>query len=210
MKTKEEVIEEYRVQSIREAATRVIARKGIAGASMQEIADEAGVAKGTLYLYFSNQQELLAAAIQQALTELVATLEQALESEGSFEERLKLLIRRQLEFFVDKKELFQIHRSTKYAEGSRLSATRCERVSLDQYQTYIAGLSGFLKEGIELGEIRECDPRRVALFIQEGMAAVLFQRMSEDDPPPIEEEVDSISTMILTGIAVRKRARRNH
>ncbi len=49
-KSKEEVVQEFRVQSLQEAAMRVIARKGMAAATMAEIAKEAGVAKGTIYL----------------------------------------------------------------------------------------------------------------------------------------------------------------
>ncbi len=210
MKTKEEVIEEFRVQSIREAATRVIARKGLAGASMQEIADEAQVAKGTLYLYFRNQQELLAAAIDQALIELLGTLEQALESDGNFEDRLRMLIRRQLEFFASNHDLFQIHLSTKYADGVAQGSSRCERVSSSQYQVYIGRLKDFLAGAMERGEIRTMDPGRLAVFIQEGMAGVLFQRMSDGASAPVEDEVEWISKMIVSGVAVAKRSRRKN
>lgn len=208
MTTKEQMIEEFRIRSIREAATRVIARKGIAGASMQEIADEAGVAKGTLYLYFRNQQELLEAAVDEALTELLGTLDRALESEGSFADRLTLLIRSQIEFFVENSDLFQIHLSIKYPEGAEPSTTRCDRASRPQYRIYIDRLTKFLSEAIECGEIRDGDPRRIALFIQEGMMAVLFQRLADEKPPKIEQEVDWISTTILSGIATTKRTRR--
>ena len=54
-KSKEEVVHDFRVQSIQDAAMRVIARKGMAAATMQEIAEEAGVAKGTIYLYFRDR-----------------------------------------------------------------------------------------------------------------------------------------------------------
>jgi hypothetical protein len=50
----------------------------------------------------------------------------------------------------------------------------------------------------------------MALFIQEGMVAVLFQRMSEGTPPPIEEEVEWITTTILNGMAARKGSRRRN
>ncbi len=50
--TKEALVEQYRRDTIECAAQRVIARRGLAGASMAAIAEEAGVAKGTLYLYF--------------------------------------------------------------------------------------------------------------------------------------------------------------
>ncbi|MFQ6014889.1 MAG: TetR/AcrR family transcriptional regulator [Anaerolineae bacterium] len=55
---KERLIEERSVQ-ILEAAATVFARKGYQRATMKEIADEAGVAPGTIYLYFKNKEDLL-------------------------------------------------------------------------------------------------------------------------------------------------------
>lgn len=208
MTTKEEVLEQFRVQSICEAATRVIARKGIAASSMQEIAEEAGVAKGTLYLYFKNQQELLEAVIDRALEGLRPTLESALASEGGLESRLRLLVRAELEFFSDNFHLFQIHFSTKYPEGADSQRTRCARVSKSRYQSHIDRLSGFFVEAMKQGEVRVVDARRLALFVQEGIIGVLFHRMTETDPPPMDDEVEWIVTMILTGIALGRRSRR--
>ncbi|MFQ6058255.1 MAG: TetR/AcrR family transcriptional regulator [Anaerolineae bacterium] len=55
---KERLIKERRAQ-ILEAATRVFARKGYRGATIREIAAEAGVAEGTIYNYFKNKDDIL-------------------------------------------------------------------------------------------------------------------------------------------------------
>ena len=52
--TREAVLERFRVESITEGALRAIARKG-AAVTMQDIADESGISKGTLYLYFKDR-----------------------------------------------------------------------------------------------------------------------------------------------------------
>ena len=57
--TKDAVVEEYRRNTIQAAARRVIARRGLGRTSMAAIAEEAGVAKGTLYLYFRDRDDLL-------------------------------------------------------------------------------------------------------------------------------------------------------
>jgi len=76
-RSKEEVVQEFRVQSIRDAAMRVIARKGMAAATMQEIADEAGVAKGTIYLYFRDKESLFQELVRTMLSPVVGALEAA-------------------------------------------------------------------------------------------------------------------------------------
>ncbi len=49
---------EARRQSILDAATRVFAQKGIASATMAEIASEAGISPGAIYRYFENKEDL--------------------------------------------------------------------------------------------------------------------------------------------------------
>ncbi|HIC89987.1 MAG TPA: TetR/AcrR family transcriptional regulator [Anaerolineae bacterium] len=54
-----ERLQEERRQHILEAAARVFARKGFERATMKEIAAEAGISPGTIYLYFKNKKDLL-------------------------------------------------------------------------------------------------------------------------------------------------------
>jgi AcrR family transcriptional regulator len=52
-KTKQEMVAEFRVTEILDAARKVFAQKGFAETTVDQIAEEAGVAKGTVYLYFA-------------------------------------------------------------------------------------------------------------------------------------------------------------
>ena len=56
MKTKQQVVMEFRRQEILDAARTVFARKGFADGIVDDIAAEAGVAKGTIYLYFPSKK----------------------------------------------------------------------------------------------------------------------------------------------------------
>src|SRR5207244_13504998 len=98
-KSKEEVVHDFRVQSIQDAAMRVIARKGMAAATMQEIADEAGVAKGTIYLYFRDRDDLVEKAFESAMNELHERVDEALETEGTFEAKFRAVLAAQIRFF---------------------------------------------------------------------------------------------------------------
>src|SRR4051794_15810255 len=105
-KSKEEVVHEFRVQSIQEAAIRVISRKGMAAATMQEIAHEAGVAKGTIYLYFRDREELVEKTFETAIAQLHGRLDRALDADGTFEEKLRSLLTAQFAFFSENREFF--------------------------------------------------------------------------------------------------------
>ena len=66
-KTRKEVLSEWRHQEVLEAARRIFARLGYAATNVEEIAKEAGMAKGTVYLYFKSKEEVFAAVLARDL-----------------------------------------------------------------------------------------------------------------------------------------------
>src|SRR6266404_5183821 len=119
-KSKEDVVQEFRVQSIQEAAIRVISRKGMASATMQEIAEEAGVAKGTIYLYFRDREELVEKSFENAIGELHKKVDAALASEGTFEQRLRAVVTAKLGFFNQNREFFRLYHALRMPEGNAM------------------------------------------------------------------------------------------
>ena len=132
-KSKEDVVQEFRVQSIQEAAIRVIARKGMASATMQEIAEEAGVAKGTIYLYFRDREELVEKTFETAIGELHKRIDEALGGDGPFEERLRAVVTAKLRFFSENREFFRLYHTLRMPEGSatqqRRQKLRCSSIA---------------------------------------------------------------------------------
>lgn len=71
-----------REASILEAATRVFAASGYHGARMQQVAREAGVADGTVYLYFRGKRELFVSLFERGFADFLAGLDTALALEA--------------------------------------------------------------------------------------------------------------------------------
>jgi len=203
VRSKEDVVQEFRVRSIQEAALRVIARKGTNAATMQEIAEEAGVAKGTIYLYFRDRDELVEKTFESAIQQLHATIDAALAREGSFAGKLHAIVAAQLAFFGENAEFFRLYLSLRMPEGSPQQQRRHKRTCEPQYRTRVQAFAQVLQSAMDHGEIRRQDPKRLALFIIEGMTAIVLERINEDDPPPQEHDVDTIVSTILDGIALR-------
>ena len=59
-------------ERILEAALKVFAKHGFYSSKVSEIAREAGVADGTIYLYFKNKDDILIKAFEEAMTQLIA------------------------------------------------------------------------------------------------------------------------------------------
>jgi AcrR family transcriptional regulator len=202
-KSKEEVVHDFRVQTIQDATMRVIARKGIAAATMQDIAEEAGVAKGTIYLYFRDRDELVEKTFESAMSQLHGKIDAALEAEGTFADRLRAMLTAVTSFFETNREFFRLYISMRLPEGSPQQQRRQKRTCQPQYQARVERVAEVLRKAMESGEIRSTDPRRLALFIIEGSNAVIIERVMSEAPPS-EDDVAFLAETILGGISSKK------
>jgi AcrR family transcriptional regulator len=202
-KSKEEVVQEFRIQSIQDAAMRVIARKGMAAATMQDIAEEAGIAKGTIYLYFRDRDELVEKTFETAINLLHQRIDEAWLTAGSFDEKLRAILAAKLAFFRENREFFRLYASLRLPEGRR--SGHCQT----QYRARIDLMAQSLGEAMERGEIRPMNPHRLAIFIIEGSNALVIERVMEDASPPEQEDVDLITSVIVDGISMRKSSKRS-
>ena len=209
-RSKEEVVQEFRIRSIQEAAMRVIARKGMSAATMADIASEAGVAKGTIYLYFRDRDELVAKTFETAIGELHKRIDAALADEQPIDEKIRAMISAQIGFFSENAEFFRLYMSLRMPEGNAAQQRRQKRQCAPQYLARVNALADILKKGMSRGEVRKADPRRLALFLIEGSIAITFERLNEEAPPSEEQDIDLIVSTILDGIFIRKQKRSTH
>ncbi len=83
------------------AAGRVFRRHGFARASLEEIAEELGMWKGSLYNYISSKDDLLTAVITVPAERLTGETRRIATGPGSPEERLRAIVRCHVEVMVD-------------------------------------------------------------------------------------------------------------
>lgn len=79
-------------KQIIDAAVIVIAENGYHQAQVSKIAKQAGVADGTIYLYFKNKEDILISVFQEKMAVFVSKLEQILTKDSSASEKLKLMV----------------------------------------------------------------------------------------------------------------------
>ena len=200
VKSKEEVVQEFRVQTIQDAAMRVIARKGMSATTIADIAAEAGIAKGTIYLYFRDRDELVEKTFERAMAQLHARIDAALQSKKTFDAQLRAMIAAKIEFFREHREFFRLYLSLRYPEGNPQQQRRQKRTCQPQYQARLNAFAKLLEEAMGRGEIRKMDPNRLALLIVEASNAIIVERVVEEAPPPEEQDVELIASAILNGI----------
>jgi AcrR family transcriptional regulator len=196
-KTKEQVLEEFRCGSIQDAAMSVIARKGIDATTIQDIADEAGIAKGTVYLYFRDREELFAKAADRAFEKLVLDLEPAFDADGPFPERLRGVVLQQLEFFDENRAYFRATMAHPKPES--------QKRKLSSYARYAARLEKLFADARESGELRAgLAPTAVADLYRDCIRGAIVRRL---DRPTVKKsrtsmaaDAELIASILLHGI----------
>ena len=193
---------ELRVRELQAAALRVISRRGLAGATMQEIADEAGLAKGTLYLYFKDREDLLEKAADFAFSKLGERLDAIVPDIPQFSEKLRALIRTEIAFFDEHREFFRVYIALKQPPVGSPNARR-RRACHPRYAAHLARLERLLRQAMDHGDVRPCDPSRLAVFVSESAVALVLRRLSEEAPPPADEDAAWMTDLLLHGLATK-------
>lgn len=197
-RTKEEVLKDFRTDEIVQAARRVIAELGFADASMERIAHEAGVAKGTIYLYFRNKQELLAHVAEHGFAVMLERARAAAARERSAQSKLAALLRAGLAHSSENQAIFRALQEQRQLapESPPLLAATLER-SLERLVSFVAGV---IEQGTRSGELRSCDPRRAARFLVESMRGAVLERLREPSRTSVQADAEAIVDFFLHGV----------
>lgn len=104
-----ERIRQTTVDAILEAAEQVLS-EGLHTARMNDIAQRAGVAVGTLYNHFADREAIVAALLDWRRQEMLAEVDRVIEADGlPFAERLRLLFEVTSGFFVQHRPFYAVY-----------------------------------------------------------------------------------------------------
>ncbi|MFF7336942.1 TetR/AcrR family transcriptional regulator [Streptomyces sp. NPDC008163] len=185
-------------QRLYEAAVTLIAEKGFSATTVDEIADRAGVAKGTVYYNFKSKTELFEELLRHGVGLLTSSLRAAAEETGarggSRVEALDAMIRAGL-VFIDRYPAFtQLYVAelwrTNRAWQSTLLVVRREAVAV---------VEGVIAEGVANGELsEEIDvPLTAAALV--GMVLVAALDWQAFQPERSIDDVHSALSLLLRG-----------
>ena len=144
-------------QQIIDAAVRVFARNGFYNSRVSDIAREAGIASGTIYLYFKTKDEILVTLFREKMAAFVAALRTAIAHERDPEAKIRRLVRLHfevLEASPDMAEVVQVElrQGQKFFRGA----------SAHEISAYFDLIGSILHEGVADGVFRRDLPVKVA------------------------------------------------
>lgn len=136
-------------QQIIEAAVKVIAENGYHASQVSKIAKEAGVADGTIYLYFKNKEDLLISIFEDKMGQFIKEIAEETSKEINADEKLKKLI--EMHF-----EQLENHYSLAIVTQLELrQSNHTLRRQINQVlKSYLKVIDGIIDEGKEEGSFR--------------------------------------------------------
>jgi TetR/AcrR family fatty acid metabolism transcriptional regulator len=195
---KQDVLKDFRTSEILEAARRVIGEVGFGEASVERIALEARVAKGTLYLYFEGKESLLAHAVREGHKELMARARAPARRGQTSDEKLRGFVGALVGYAAEHQAFCQALLERPDLSKLHGPVEETLRANFDELVRFVETL---LARGMRAGEFRAVEPRRASHFLFELLRATLRERFSEGKPPDPGSDVEIIVDFYLHGLA---------
>jgi len=129
-------------QKIIQAATHVFASKGFYNAKVADVAREADVADGTIYLYFKNKDDLLISIFEESMDTFINTVKDRLKNLKDPVEKFKLFIEHHLQLVQENQDTAQVLQIE-----LRQSSKFMKEYAATKFKDYLDIISSILEEG---------------------------------------------------------------
>jgi len=187
-------------EKLLQVATRIFTRFGFHKTTMDEIARTARKAKGSLYYYFTNKEELFKEVVKQELSEIKDELSKIVNSEKKGTEKIHEYILLRMELMRKASNYHETLRADFYEQFNFLDVMRAE---FDTYET--EALKKMLNEGIEQKEIKNLENINIVsemfMMVLKGLEIPFYLQGKYSN---FKEHVDYLLKIVLEGVALNK------
>jgi TetR/AcrR family fatty acid metabolism transcriptional regulator len=184
-------------QQIIEAAVRVFARRGYYNSRVSDIAREAGIAAGTIYLYFNTKDDILVTLFRDKMAEFVGTLRKAIAGEPDAASKIRRLVWLHFSMLEENPDLAEVvqvelRQGQKFFRGA----------SSQEIGAYFALIGSVLEEGVAQGRFRSDLPVKVATKMLFGaMDQVATSWVLGKRGYQLVDTADAVAEIFLQGVA---------
>ncbi len=190
--------ERKRVAILR-AAVEVFAKRGYPGARMREVAERAGVADGTLYLYFRGKEALLIATLEEHAEAFLSRARRDASRLADPRDKLAAVARRHLASLERDRELAHV-----FQIELRHSRRFLRQVALGQVAQYLALIERIIRDGTASGHFRADVPAEVSARAVFGAIDELVTGwVLSARPRALAEQAEPLLRLLLQGLERR-------
>jgi AcrR family transcriptional regulator len=203
--TKKEIVTAFRTREILAAGRQLLEQRGPEAMTMEEIAAAAGVAKGTLYLYFQSKDDLILALINQVGENIIRDMEASLQAPGTPPEKLVRVVSVLLEYLNRERLLFPIY-ARELLRGEEKPREGFRRRYHELEEEFVALVTRLFAEGIAAGQFIPANPRLLSFLIRGLVRATGYYQKAEGQADAAKEALPVILTLLSSGLIREKQS----
>jgi AcrR family transcriptional regulator len=192
---------EARREAILDAAARVFSRKSFYEATLEEIASEAELAKGTLYNYYKDKQDIFASLMARGHREFQENMDREIARGGDLQDVLRRLFIVSLQSLVDHKYMFRMVLTA----GAHLSESfRSDMMRSWQEQAEIAARKvdeAFAKMP-ETRNLPKNERMTGAYLVLASIRSLHHRQMLESDVALLDEDIENYTRLLDRALRV--------
>jgi len=189
---------------ILQAATEVFAEQGFAAVTVAEIAQRAGIGKGTVYEYFSSKDELLFAVFEWMNERILERFEALLAENGSSRERLQRMLGIAAEITCEQVEMQAVVLDFWAASRGTKSEERYNQSCVKSFRTYRQLAADVIRKGQTAGEFNpSIDADAIAVMMVAAIDGLGVQIFFDRELNPLRL-VDNFGEVLLAGLEVKR------
>jgi AcrR family transcriptional regulator len=193
----EQMREATRHRIMRVAASE-FARLGFDQANINVIAEQAGIGKGTIYLYFENKRDLFLEMLRFIAQAQLTVIRATLAADGTLRQRLERLFRAFARLAEEESDNFNVYMSALYGVNRAFQAEATKLL-----RDYVAVIALMLEQSQARGEIRCPNVEAAALMVLSLTESyVLSAKVLGQSEQEIVRQAGTIAQLILHGIGV--------
>ena len=169
---------ETRKKQITEAAMRCFQRKGYENTTIDDIAAEYGLSKGSIYWYYSSKKDIITDLFQRWMEELLRGITEKLHNVESAREKLLQMGL----FFVDRlRKDLELFRTMMVIWSMAYEDESIRQMNADLYQKYDQMIIAILKEGEKAGEFSSIDKKTYSVILSALVDGLMVRQILTED-----------------------------
>lgn len=197
MRMRDDELKRHRRGEILRAAVEVFADRGYFAARMREVAQHAGVADGTLYLYFKGKEDLLVSVLEEYADAFLTRARRDAEKISDPHEKLRMIVERHLFSMEGDRALAQV-----FQIELRHTRRFLRQVAKGKVAEYLGLLQEVIADGIKRGAFRADVPVEVcARAVFGAVDEVVTAWVLASRPWPLAPHAKPLVGLILRGLA---------
>jgi TetR/AcrR family fatty acid metabolism transcriptional regulator len=185
-------------ERILRGAVKVFAKKGFYASRVAEIARAAGVADGTIYLYFKNKDDVLTSLFEDRIARLLTLLREEVERTAGAQQRVRRIVEFQLGLLEGERDLAEV-----ITVNLRQSTRLLKQYATKRFLEYLDLMAHVVAEGQRAGEIRDdVSPRIMARAIFGAMDGIAMTwALGSAEAGGLKRAASQLADVLISGLA---------